>query len=127
MRSNFYRPTTVKIAVAAVALAFGLSAGLRADEPAKDEAPVLSEEIGDGLAKVEPLVTAGLLYVSMASTGNVVVDSGATASRWVLVLNVMLSMVMGLHVGGGEMTDAWAKAVTLNASETTVMSFRVRL
>ncbi len=58
MRFHLHRPATLGIAAAALAVAFVLPAGLRADEPAKDEAPVLSEEIGDGLAKVEPLVAA---------------------------------------------------------------------
>jgi tetratricopeptide (TPR) repeat protein len=52
-----HRPRTLLLGAAALALAFVLPSGLRADED-KDANPTLSDNIGDGLAKLEPFLTA---------------------------------------------------------------------
>lgn len=56
MPSNLHRITTLGIALAAISL---LPAGLRAQgDEAQQQTPSLSDDVGDGLTKVEPLVTA---------------------------------------------------------------------
>jgi tetratricopeptide (TPR) repeat protein len=51
----FKRPSALLLGAAAVAVLFIMPAGLRADEK---DAPTLSDSVGDGLAKLEPLLTA---------------------------------------------------------------------
>jgi tetratricopeptide (TPR) repeat protein len=54
---TLHRPKTFLLSAAALALVLFLPAGLRADED-KDANPTLSDSVGDGLAKLEPFLTA---------------------------------------------------------------------
>jgi tetratricopeptide (TPR) repeat protein len=53
--SIFKRPSTLLLGAAAVAALFLMPSGLRAEEK---EGPTISDSVGDGLAKLEPFLTA---------------------------------------------------------------------
>ena len=56
MRSHFQQSANRGLGVAALVLVLSLPAGLFADEPAPTEPPSLSDAVGDGLAKIRPLL-----------------------------------------------------------------------
>jgi hypothetical protein len=56
---NLHRPTSLFLGIAALAVLLAQPAALRADdESSGKEAPTLSDAAGDGLAKLEPMLTA---------------------------------------------------------------------
>jgi tetratricopeptide (TPR) repeat protein len=60
VRLNFHRPTALFLTLAAAAVLLMQPASLRAEDESSSgkEAPTLSDSVGDGLAKLEPLLTA---------------------------------------------------------------------
>jgi tetratricopeptide (TPR) repeat protein len=60
VRLNLHRPTALFLGLAAAAILFIQPATLRAEDETGSgkEAPTLSDSVGDGLAKLEPLLTA---------------------------------------------------------------------
>ncbi len=60
MRLNLHRPTALFVGIAAAAMLFMQPATLRADDENSSgkDTPTLSDAAGDGLAKLEPLLTA---------------------------------------------------------------------
>ncbi len=58
MPSNLHRFSTLGFVVAALAASSLLPAGLQAQGDEEHQTPTLSDDVGDGLTKVEPLVTA---------------------------------------------------------------------
>ena len=134
MRSNLHRPATVGIAVAVIAMTLGLTAGLRADEPAKEEAPVLSEEIGDGLAKVEPMVTAKDWVGAMALV-NGLLEKAAAGSYDQAFLNEMKAQILTQKGDYPSAIDPLETALTIadqhhyfsNKQETDMLYFLSQL
>jgi tetratricopeptide (TPR) repeat protein len=134
VRSNFHRPTNLGIAISAIAVALALPAGLRADEPAKDEAPVLSEEIGDGLAKVEPMVTAKDWLGAMTLV-NGLLEKAAPGSYDQAFLNEMKAQILTQKGDYPSAIDPLETALTIadqhhyfsNKQETDMLYFLSQL
>jgi tetratricopeptide (TPR) repeat protein len=94
VRLNFKRPASLFLGIAAAAMLFLQPALLRADdEPSGKDAPTLSDAAGDGLAKLEPLLTAKDWAGSIALVQGLI-DAAPADSYDLCILNRTMAQIL---------------------------------